>query len=163
VDALTTLLASVGACKERIDSPLGFPLERRGVPSGGAIHPVHLLVCDPGTRVLHRYDGDRHGLLQLAERAPSELVTECSEVLDLQRGTLLFFVAEPGKTAAKYEDPITVIWRDAGVLQGVLAVVAEAIGLNFCLLGLTGDPWLAGLSQQGKLRGVGAAIVGSRP
>ena len=161
--SLASLMWHVAACRGRADSALGFPIEHRGVPSAGAIHPVHILICDPITRVIKRYDGLSHALWVLEQEAPAMLVSACEEVLPAQNGKLLFFAADPGKTAAKYDSPISLIWRDAGVLQGGLALAAEALGLNFCLLGITGDPWIAQLSQEGKLRGVGVALVGSRP
>jgi hypothetical protein len=139
-----------------------FPIEQRGVPSAGAIHPIHILVCDLETRQLRRYDGQAHAFQVLHDLLPEELARECSKVLPPNKGTLLLFVAEPGKTAAKYVDPLSLVWRDAGVLQGGMALAAEALRLNFCLLGITGDPWAASLSKEGKLRGVGAAFVGAR-
>ncbi|WP_424681013.1 nitroreductase family protein [Frateuria sp. YIM B11624] len=159
---LAALLWSVAACKESVDSPMGFPLERRGVPSAGAIHPIHILVCDSYSRTLSRYDGLSHTLQRLDVLAPVDLLAMLGEILPMQDGTLLLFVAEPGKTDAKYADPVSLVLRDAGVLQGAMAIAAEALGLNFCLLGATGDPWIAALSDEGKLRGVGAALVGSR-
>lgn len=161
--SLASLMWHVAARKASADSTLGFPIEHRGVPSAGAIHPIHILVCDPATRVVERYEGSTHALHALALPAPVALVAACEEVLPAQNGKLLFFAAEPGKTAAKYESPVSLVWRDAGVLQGGLALATEALGLNFCLLGITGDPWIAQLSEKGKLRGVGVALVGSRP
>lgn len=159
---LSALLWSVAGCKQSVDSPMGFALERRGAPSAGAIHPVHILICDPLTRALHRYDGQAHALESLACAAPKPMLEMFTAILPFDAATLLLFVAEPGKTAAKYSDPISLVLRDAGVLQGLMAFAAEALKLNFCLLGATGDPWIAQLSQEGKLRGVGAALVGSR-
>lgn len=159
---LASLMWHVAAPKASARSMLGFRIEHRGVPSAGALHPIHILVCDPATRVVERYEGSTHTLHALALPAPAALVAGCEEVLSAQDGKLLLFAAEPGKTAAKYESPASLVWRDAGILQGGLALVAEALGLNFCLLGITGDPWIAHLSEEGKLRGVGVALVGSR-
>jgi hypothetical protein len=72
---------------------------------------------------------------------------------------VLAFVAEPGRTAAKYEDSDSLVWRDAGVLQGMLCAVAPAVGLEVCLLGPTGDEWVSRLAGEGQLRGVGLARV----
>jgi len=161
-DQLAVLLWSVAGSRESVEGPLGYPLEHRSAPSAGAIHPIHILVCDPATRILQRYDGLSHTLQHLDVLAPEALLAACEAIIPLQAGTLLFFVAEPGKTAAKYADPVSLVLRDAGIQQGILALAAEALELNFCLLGATGDPWLAELSHEGKLRGVGAALVGAR-
>lgn len=161
--ALAELLWYVCACKRSMDSAMGFAIEKRGVPSAGGIHPIHVLIADPQTRVLERYDGRSHALERLATSAPQELLTACAELLAPQEGALLLFAAEPGKTTAKYENGDSLVWRDAGVQQGAFAMVAEALGLNFCLLGMSGEPWVSSLSEEGKLRGVGMALVGSRP
>lgn len=73
----------------------------------------------------------------------------------------MLFAAEFGKTAAKYRYPESLVWRDAGVLQGALTLTATALGMSFCLLGITGNPWIGDLADQGQLMGVGAAIFGS--
>jgi len=75
--------------------------------------------------------------------------------------TLLLFVAEPGMTIAKYSNASSLIWRDAGILQGYFAAAAESLDLNFCFLGVTGEPWASQLVDQPGLCGVGAAYVGA--
>jgi hypothetical protein len=73
----------------------------------------------------------------------------------------MLFAAEPNLTFAKYNEACSLIWRDAGVLQGILSLAAEDLGLNFCLVGVTGEPWVSGLIEQNTLVGVGAAYVGA--
>jgi hypothetical protein len=112
-----------------------------------------------------RYNSQEHGLdlLRDDEELLQPLLEHCEQVVPRGRGHLILFVAEPGKTAAKYENSESLVWRDAGILQGSLALVAAALGLNYCLLGITGNPWITQLSDQGKLQGVGVAILGSKP
>ena len=145
-------------------SPLGFELERRPAPSGGAIHPIHVLAFDPQTGAWGRYDGVRHGLHDLADQMPmlEGLVEQARSIVADPEATLLWLVAEPGKTGAKYENAQSVVWRDAGVLQGYLVAVAAGLGLGTCLLGMTGQAWAARLADQGQLAGVGAFWVGGR-
>jgi hypothetical protein len=79
------------------------------------------------------------------------------------QGQLLWFCANVEKINAHYEHPESLIWRDAGVLLGVMALVAEALKLNFCPLGISGEPYLsAAFGTLGRLEGVGGAILGSR-
>lgn len=141
---------------------IGFPITQRPAPSAGAIHPIHLLLSENEKWL--RYDSDRHGLL-LLEKAGSvlaELRQAVTQVVEPEAGTVLLFVAEPGKTYAKYKCGDSLIWRDAGVLIGHMALVAEALNLNFCPLGITGEPWISKLADQHQLVGVGAALLGSR-
>ncbi|MFO6292409.1 hypothetical protein, partial [Pseudomonas aeruginosa] len=83
------------------------------------------------------------------------------QVLAGDQATRFLFLAEPGKTLGKYQDGCSLIWRDAGALLGVMALTATAQGLNFCPLGITGEPWASGLADQSKLFGVGLALLGS--
>lgn len=145
-------------------SPYGFELQQRPTPSAGAIHPVHLILQAPGTGGWARYNPRAHRLelLGSAGGVLENLHTRVAELIGPSAGTVLAFVAEPGLTAAKYEQVNSLIWRDAGVLQGVLAIIAEALLIDMCLLGATGDPWVGALADQGKLKGVGLAVLGSR-
>lgn len=143
---------------------LGFPLSLRPCPSAGAIHPIHLLVIGPRGDGWFRYDSVSHSLNEVkTEVDPQEVLDAMQAVLPAPHATLLILAAEPGMTGAKYEAPASLIWRDAGVLIGVLAMAAEALDLSFCPLGVTGDPWVRQLLDQSGLAGVGAAFVGSSP
>lgn len=163
--ALGALLWHTARCQRTAASGLGFLLEQRPTPSAGAIHPIHLVLQLPGERAWCRYNARTHQLdvLPGASGVLSPLMVQCQDIVALGAGQLVLFVAEPGMTAAKYDYPESLVWRDAGVLQGVLSITAAALGLNLCLLGVTGDPWGAQLAQQGQLMGVGVAVLGSRP
>jgi SagB-type dehydrogenase family enzyme len=145
------------------DRFLGFPLTQRPAPSAGAIHPIHVCLSRSGED-WWRYDPEAHALAAIvgAEHALCGFRAAAAEVVSPQEGTLLLFIAEPGKTHAKYRDAESLIWRDTGVLLGHMALLAEGLTLNFCPLGVTGEPWATRLDQQHKLVGVGAAILGSR-
>lgn len=112
-----------------------------------------------------RYNPHTHALEVIGPSADilNALRAEADQVVDAQSGSLLLFVAEPAMTAAKYENADSLVWRDAGIMQGALAIVAQALALNYCLLGITGDPWVGRLSEQCQLVGVGIAALGARP
>lgn len=150
--------------QETLDNRFGFPLSRRPAPSAGGIHPVHIVVHFSGSSCLHRYEPFTHALIELGSDVNvAELRASMDAVVPGEDAALLLFIAEPGKTLAKYTDAESLIWRDAGVLQGYLSLAAEALGLNFTPLGVTGEPWSSRLVEQGGLCGVGAALVGARP
>lgn len=142
---------------------LGFPLTLRPVTSAGAIHPIHVLVNGPTDQKWWLYNANEHRLECLEKINPRLADVRCilEEILPPGDATILLFVAEPGKTFAKYANACSLIWRDAGVLIGHLSLVAEALGLSFCPLGITGEQWVNQLDQQGHLAGVGMALVGS--
>lgn len=159
-------LAQLLSLSCRVRSPLtssgGLRQSSRPAPSSGALHPIHVILHRRNAKEWQRYDPYKHSLFDLqSSLSPSIVRSAFDEVLTGGDATLMLFVAEPGLTFAKYEQACSLIWRDAGVLQGVLSLAAEAMGLNFCLLGVTGDPWVSRLIQQNTLVGVGAAYVGA--
>lgn len=161
---LGALLALTCRVRALGPDPLGFPLSTRPVPSAGAIHPVHLIVHFPGTATWHRHDPVGHSLVEVPSAlSPAEVRASLDDVLPGGAATLMLFAAEPGMTFAKYRDACSLVWRDAGILQGYLAAAAEALDLSFSLLGVTGELWVGRLLNQPGLVGVGAAYVGAAP
>ena len=125
---------------------------------------MHLIVHFPGTATWHRHDPVGHSLVEVPSAlSPAEVRISLDRVLPGGAATLMLFAVEPGMTFAKYRGACSLVWRDAGVLQGPLAIAAEALNLHFCLLGVTGEPWVGRLLDQPGLIGVGAAYVGAAP
>ena len=152
------------ACRNRSSRPSAFgpDQESRAHPSAGAMHPIHLLLARE-TGPWLRYDPLEHALVELPNSGESAAASReaAGSLVELARGTVIGLVAEPGKTAAKYENHESLVWRDAGVVLGYLSVMAEGAGLAFCPLGITGQPHLtAHLPNASALQAVGLAVVG---
>jgi len=160
VGQIGALLWHTVRCQDTAPSPFGFELQFRPVPSAGAIHPIHVLLEHEGHWVLYQPLSHRLELLS-ATKPLDDLRGAAKVVVDPQQGRLIVFVAEHGMTGAKYENPESLIWRDAGVVQGAMATVAAQLGLSMCLLGLTGHEAVSKLGNEGQLWGVGMAIVGA--
>lgn len=159
---LSTLLWHVGRCQEALPVPAGMDLQLRPLPSAGAIHPIHILIERPETGAWTLYDPLAHSLQHLNDvESLATLRATAAEYVDPGSGITLVFVAEPGLTEAKYDDAASLVWRDAGVLQGAIAFLAPKAGLACCLLGLTADRFVAPLGKQHELVGVGTAILGA--
>lgn len=153
------------ACRNRRSWPSSFgpDQESRVHPSAGAMHPIHVLIAR-GTGSWMRYDPVEHVLIELPGSTDSAAACRdaAGSLIELEQGVLLGLVAEPGKTAAKYENHETLVWRDAGVVLGYMSLVAEALNLAFCPLGITGRPHLTDyLSGAFPLQAVGVAVLGS--
>jgi len=151
------------ACRNRSARPSAFgpDQESRVHPSAGAMHPIHVLLARE-TGPWLRYDPLNHALVELPDSGASAAAGRqaACNLVELARGTLIGLVAEPGKTAAKYEHPESLVWRDAGVVLGYLSVMAEALGLAFCPLGITGQPYSTEyLPDSSTLQAVGLAVV----
>lgn len=161
-DRLSTLLWLSYRVQAWGHSSLGFPITQRPVPSAGAIHPIHILLNLSFDSTWWRYDAQDHSLVEVFGKMNflTDVRDELNAVVPLEEATVLLFVAEPGKTFSKYEHACSLIWRDAGVLLGHLALTSAALKLNFCPLGLTGQKWVSKLDKQGNLVGVGMALLG---
>ena len=154
------------SCRSRSSrsSELGFNLDSRPAPSAGAIHPVHVLISYGPEVPWSRYDPAGHCLVEInnSEIHANTARGFANEVVRLDEAVLLAFVAEPGKTAAKYNHSEGLVWRDAGVLLGYLSMISEALNLSFCPLGITGGPHMSKLlGGRSDLYGVAMAVVGA--
>lgn len=162
-DDLSALFDLCARTREVRISSLGFDLEFRQHPASGAIHSIHCMVQQHSGEGWSRYDARRHELVSLPDSSDVAFATRqaADKVVPANNASLIALVAEPGKSAAKYDFPESLIWRDAGVMLGYFSIAAEALGLAFCPLGITGDLEIAKtLDQQGRLRGVGLALLG---
>lgn len=164
VERLGAMLALVGRVQDIGHDELGFHLTRRGAPSAGAIHPIHIVLNLPYEQIWRRYCPMSHSLISLrSQLTPTEVRTSARELLDAPRAALVQFIAEPGMTASKYDDGQSLVWRDAGALQASICFAAQVVGLGVCLLGLTGERWARRLVDQAQLHGVGLAFLGRAP
>lgn len=144
-------------------SVYGFDISLRPTPSAGAIHPIHLIFATPEAPSWRRYEEVNHTLIDVASELDArEVYRAMQDILPVTDARLILLAAEVGKTAAKYDHPASLVWRDAGALLAVMGLAAHALSLSFCPLGVTGEPWVGRLLKQQGLFGVGAAFVGTR-
>ncbi|MBJ9948685.1 nitroreductase family protein [Acinetobacter bereziniae] len=137
IDHLSHLLWLTNRVKDCIDSTMGFPITLRPVPSAGAIHPIHILINSPYTDVWWRYDPFCHSLWPINKESKYfiNVRRDCEKILNCNSASLILLIAEPQKTLSKYTDGASLVWRDAGVLLGNLALVASYLNINFCPIG----------------------------
>ncbi|MGV3570611.1 MAG: nitroreductase family protein [Ramlibacter sp.] len=153
------------ACRNRASrpSPFGFDQESRPHPSAGGMHPIHVLLAR-AQQEWHRYEPVEHALVQLpgTRMTAAHARQESAVLVPLNRGVLIALAAEPGKTAAKYDNPDSLVWRDAGTVLGYMSVVAEALGLTFCPLGLLGKRFVSDVvAGDPRIEATGLAILGA--
>lgn len=145
----------------------GVIWQHRGAPSAGGIHPVELILLGPAGCHWEcaRYDPIAHALRPLAlpvGMSAETLRRETSVMVEPQQGTVLLFVADHARNSARYERGESLVWRDAGALVATVSFVAEALNLNSCALGFTGDDMVRRMFTSERLGGAGGVIVGSR-
>lgn len=184
VAALSTLLWFTARTLETESEPrIHRPRwEHRVTPSAGGRHPVDILISRAGNqwpehysrraaaRELWLYDALEHTLRRITPRdntaarrlndLPAKLLAGASGVRD---ATVLWHAAQFARTHAAYEDADSLIWRDVGCLVGMTTVVAAALGLNCCPLGVTGEPHLSAAvgASAGEVVGAGGCVIGS--
>jgi hypothetical protein len=154
------------SCKtfEMRQSARGYTWQHRATPSAGGIHPIDVLIFMEGGQVA-LYDNLAHALLYLdIEPSHAESLGRYAEqILPLQNGCLIWLVGHFYRTLAAYEHPETLVWRDAGILLATLALVAEGLSLNCCLVGGTGEPMISTLLAANEgVFGVGGIVVGAK-
>ncbi len=148
--------------------PSGFLWSHRPAPSGGGRHPIHLLVlsANAGSFEVSLYEPQAHLLLTLdTKHCDSDtqiFLAGIEAIVEPQEGAILWFVADYLRTLSRYEHGESLVWRDAGALLGLISVAAEALQLNCCAYGVTGEDWVSAIFPDKRFGGVGGCVVGSR-
>lgn len=143
----------------------GSEVKHKPVPSSGGRHPVDIIYITylDDMWKCFLYDDYAHALLlfPLETQKIEAFVQRVSMILDPQMGSILWFISQDMKVSSKYENAESLIWRDAGAILGHLALVAQALELNFCPLGITGAIELEQLlGLPSALSALGGGIVG---
>lgn len=133
----------------------------------GGLASVRTLVLQPDLTcwiydpTLHRAgiikSDDNVGQLQLIRR-------EAGEFFSIGNGAILLFAASRSYVNSFYTEPESLVLREAGILTGTIALIAEALNLAFCPLGTSGGEWLCPLlsATEEIIVPAGAAVIGSR-
>lgn len=145
----------------------GFPWSHRPSPSAGGRHPIQILVLNAkhGSADLSLYEPELHALHSLRQSSDPKtiaFIATLDAVVPSQQGTILWFTADYLRTLSRYDQGESLVWRDAGALLGTIAVAAEALQLNCCAYGLTGDDWIATMFPRNRFGGAGGCVIGSR-
>jgi hypothetical protein len=137
---------------------------RRPSPSAGALHPIETVLVDSrgSPRAMH-YNALSHRLELLGVDNLGLLrnfVRACNDMLPDARGTGLVFIGHASRVEAAYEDPTSLLWRDAGALLQTLFLTATAFRLAFCPLGILGREVIQAIGLPRDAVAVGAALLG---
>lgn len=164
---LSTLLWFTAKTRLTKHDAEGFTWQRRPVPSAGGRHPIDIMVIErPQRPTLTVYDAAAHALCDLAvadNESLQSVVQEVNEITMNDEGAILLFVANFGRTMAKYENGESLVWRDSGALLAMCYLVSEGLGLGCCGIGVTGEPWVSSLLGNAPgVRGVGGCVIGAR-
>lgn len=140
---------------------------RRPWPSAGGLYPIEVLCQDVDVLEdgLFRYDAVEHALdeLDCSPEAVIQLRQLAAPCLPCPPGTLIWLVACEAVTASRYENPESLVWRDAGTLIQTLQLTAFGLGYAVAPLGVTGQPELSRLAWSTPALGVGGLSLAQLP
>jgi len=157
------------ACRVHRTWPSGranIPWQWRAAPSGGGLHPIEV-VCIPSKSSdrVSIYDPVAHSLQIIA--CSSGLVVQrnardLQKIFGVSRGTTLQLVADLSKMEAAYDNPMSIVWRDAGCLISIICLCAEWLSYSCCPIGRVGTSLLSDLGlPSDRYVAVGGLLVGS--
>lgn len=121
-----------------------FPLKRRPVPSGGAVHEIDAyILANVGGELpagLWRYDDEHHEMVHVADLGEDSHVisfhAQRSAALPAPPNMLVLFSARFDRMMWKYTAmPFAAILKHVGVLYEIFYLVATDMGLGVCGLG----------------------------
>lgn len=147
-------------CKDDYD----MTVYRSASPSAGGRHPIDILVGLPEKegRRLYLYEPLSHSLLRLD--IPIELQCEffddVNQSLLLGDSVLIWFSIQYMRTASKYTDYESLVWRDAGAQLCCLQQVAKYVGLDSCPIGYLAEDTYNRMFHCDSLISGGGMIIG---
>ena len=143
----------------------GMTVFRSASPSAGGRHPIDVLVGLPeqGRRNLFLYEPVKHTLKRLAvsEEKLRLFYEDVESTLSFGESVLLWFSIQYMRTASKYTDYMSLIWRDAGALLCCLQQAAKYVGLESCPIGYLAEESFNNLFNNDALVSGGGMILGS--
>jgi SagB-type dehydrogenase family enzyme len=161
-DRLSQLLWHSCKVKWAMPASFGIRCQHRSVPSAGGLHCIDVVIISGTAATV--YDPIGHSLqaLDVEGAALSKLLQETVSVIGIGSGTVIWFVADFDLMLSKYENGESLVWRDAGCLCATMCLVAEALQLGCCPIGITGEPHLSDmLNSRGRIAGVGGILIGA--
>ena len=147
-------------------SKVGKRWEHRPVPSSGGKHPIDIFIFheEQEQYALKLYQPTPHALAQLNvdQETILKLVEKVNYILPKQNATIIWFGAQFNRISAKYKFGESLVWRDAGALLTTISFVAESLELNYCPIGITGEPFVSNILNTKKVAGVGGIYLGEK-
>jgi hypothetical protein len=138
---------------------------RKATISAGALHPVEALVVsgpDVSDPIVYLDEQDIFGTVSFRDAdLAQEALRELKGIVSEARGHFVLLVANLAHAQQAYENPHSLLWRDAGAVLQTFSLSASAAGMLFIPLGLSGRRILDAISSphEGYLA-VGTGIIG---
>jgi hypothetical protein len=163
---LSTFLYFSNRVKSTDCNELGQEVTYTNCASPGALNALFVLLRNPDNKQWFVYDPVKHklGLLKLPAQCSDDVENMCLELLSAASNAwIIWYVADISLLSSKYENPQPLAFRHSGGVSATHALVAQAVGLSYCQLGINGGEQATALSNERQLFGVGLALLGNSP
>lgn len=167
IDISTETLATLFWVVSRHKMTFGSDPNRVRTPVGtaGALASVQTLIVEHNQRVWF-YEPRRHcaAIVSVNQKEIMHVRREAQLFFECEQGVILIFLADRKRVEFYYENPASLVLREAGVIIGTMALACEALGLAFCPLGTLGGEWanaILGVGEESVIP-CGAAVIGGR-
>lgn len=144
----------------------GVNVFRSAAPSAGGRHPIDVLVGmkEGIKRQLYLYQPLGHSLRRLiiAEDLQCAFYKDVEETLPIGESTLLWFSIQYMRTASKYTDYMSLVWRDVGSQLCCIQQAAKYAGVDSCPIGYLAEETFGAMFQTEMLLSGGGMIIGKK-
>lgn len=161
--SLGHLLYLSNRVKEASANDFGHIIEKTNVASPGSLNATHCVLRCPESGCWYHYNTRKHvlELMEVSESGLNNFSDACFSLIDeSSMAWLIWYVNDIELLESKYDDPITLAYRDAGGIATTHGLVSQYLGLNYCQLGLHGFDEAQHILNERKLIGVGTALLG---
>lgn len=144
----------------------GYVLTHRPHASAGARHPIDILVLSPvldNFKSCYYYNPFEHTLnkIRVPEGIIAKFLSHVNSVLQINDGTIIWFVAHSSRTAAKYDHSLSLIWRDAGAFIHCVQLACTGRNINSCPVGSLGEPFISSMFPDNEnVFSAGGIVIG---
>lgn len=133
--------------------------------SAGALHPVEVLIVSGAAVVepiIYSDTDDIFGTVAVAQLTRFNAEIEALRTfLPNSSGHLLMYVGNVRHVERSYDNPSSLLWRDAGAMMQMFALYASAYGFAFAPLGSTGSGILESIDAPHEdYLALGTALIG---
>lgn len=142
----------------------GVTVYRSAAPSAGGRHPIDVLVGlkEGEERRLYLYQPISHSMrrLNISEEMQQRFYADIEDTLPFGKSALMWFSVQYMRTASKYTEPMSLIWRDIGAQLCCLQQAAKYVGMDSCPIGYLAEETFHGMFSTDKLLSGGGLIIG---
>lgn len=137
---------------------------RKSAISAGALHPIDVIVIGDAERAPLLYNDSSRVFEILAvhnKAALAEAVANLRAMAPDARGHLVVLAGHLARVASAYENPESLLWRDAGAVDQLLAMGAFAAGGAYLPLGALPQAIVRSIrGNDEEVLGVGCGLIG---